>query len=248
MSSVVQTKADKVDNLEKKPEKCPCGCGKEPHLHDQVKNPGTNIGISQALKENMYPGDTHLDHPWWIGNGSLEAHHLISSSSMKSKEWAEICLLFGYDINEKLNGVMLPSMMDLACHLKMPRHRGGHPKGYNKGFENDLESLSDNIKKYCNNPQDLIDTMREISEDVLNQVADFTLLLNNKGTDLSPNGCGCMGRTSINGTKNKNSYCAINKRNHSHDPDFIKKIQDFNTRFKKSKTIIGLKKELTIGE
>ena len=61
------------------------------------------------------------EHPWYTGPRSLAAHHLICSEVMADDgDWARFCREFGYDINRRPNGCMLPSRMDVACALEVP--------------------------------------------------------------------------------------------------------------------------------
>ncbi|NRB77123.1 MAG: AHH domain-containing protein, partial [Saccharospirillaceae bacterium] len=60
-------------------------------------------------------------------NSSLQAHHLIVTNVIKmSPDIKSAAKKFGYNINSKNNGVMLPSKMELACHLGVPLHNTKH--------------------------------------------------------------------------------------------------------------------------
>jgi hypothetical protein len=68
--------------------------------------------------------------------GTPEAGPLPHTTSSARREWrttrtwSRYCRQFGYDINRRENGVMLPSVMDVACEFHVPVHRGNHASGW----------------------------------------------------------------------------------------------------------------------
>ncbi|MCP4474226.1 MAG: hypothetical protein GY821_06610, partial [Gammaproteobacteria bacterium] len=140
-------------------EKCPY-CKKDEHA--LVDKWGSNNGVGQTLRKNIIKNVE--DHDWYTETNSLQAHHLICSESMDDDDWYQYCMDFGYDINHKKNGVMLPYLMALACQLHVPVHRSNHSAGradgtsYPKKVEKDLMEIADDIEsgKYCDNPKALV--------------------------------------------------------------------------------------------
>ena len=200
--------------MKEEKETCPY-CGKD--KHDFAKKWGTNAGVSQTLRKNIIPKIE--DHGWYTGSGSLEAHHLICSEAMDDDKWSDYCTKFGYDINHKNNGVMLPNLMALACQLHVALHRSNHANGkaegesYPKRIMKDLEKIAQKIKagKYCDNPNELIEKLDRYSRYVLAKIDTFQWTITADGQDYKPGNCGCAGCTSI--TNKPNQACPHN-RNH----------------------------------
>src|SRR5689334_20062428 len=96
------------------PEDVPkCEFCKKP-VHPFANPAGTNAGSGAKLDANIHKTGSKDAHPWYTGGRSLQAHHLICTEALDDDQWTEICFLFGYDINRKENGVMLPAKMPLA--------------------------------------------------------------------------------------------------------------------------------------
>lgn len=198
--------------MKEEQEACPY-CGKD--KHDFAKKWGTNAGVSQTLRKNIIPKVE--DHAWYTGPSSLEAHHLICSEAMDDDDWSDYCTKFGYDINHKNNGVMLPNLMALACQIHVALHRSNHVKGmaegesYPKRIKNDLKKIAKDVKtgKYCDNPRALIDELNDYSEFVLGQIDKFSWTITADGQDYKPGNCGCAGCTSI--TDKSKQSCPINR-------------------------------------
>lgn len=177
-------------------EKCKY-CKKE--VHKFSKKLGNNIGSSNTLSRRIIPKIS--DHRWYTGGWSLAAHHLICSEAVDNDDWSNYCLQFGYDINCKENGVMLPMRMPLACQLHAPLHRGNHDKGkgegvsYPEAVKKRLEKISNNIKSgnYCDKPQGLIDEMNDLSAFIIKKVNKFKWTLTGDGRDYDDGGIGCAG-------------------------------------------------------
>jgi hypothetical protein len=181
-------------------EKCPY-CKKK--KHDLAKKPGNNIGGGQALRKNIIAKIEN--HAWYTGGGSLQAHHVICSEAMDDDKWYEWCRDFGYNIDCKENGVMLPNALALACQLFAPLHRGGHSAGkadgvsYPRKITNDLEEIGQRVAagEFCDNPQSLIDELNEYSELALIQINGFDWTITGDGCDYDIAGVGCGGAKNL---------------------------------------------------
>lgn len=63
---------------------------------------------------------------------AVQVHHLIGiavvggTDAKFDEKWFRICFMLGYNINCAQNAVVLPSDMLVACHYKVPLHKGGH--------------------------------------------------------------------------------------------------------------------------
>lgn len=173
--------------------------------HEFSKQPGNNIGSGSILGKNIIA--ERENHSWYISGRSIQAHHLICSEAMDDDEWNEWCSLFGYDINCKENGVMLPYEMALACQLHVPLHRGNHDNGtaggiaYPAKITADLKDFANDIKsgKYCDKPAKLTEDLNEYSEFVLGKVDKFIWTITGDGRDYKTGGIGCAGVKSISG-------------------------------------------------
>ena len=193
---------DDIDEVEKK---CPY-CNKS---HSFSKKPGNHVGSGTKLSKNIFKSKKIEDHPWYTGKRSLEAHHLVNKNALSTKTdaaWADICFRFGYDINHKKNGIMLPSTKELACQLFVQRHRGKHGSVYFEKVLKLLFPIREKIEsgKYCSNPDKLIKVLNKISGKLLDKIDRFKLLLYSDGMEYNENGNGCGG---------KNRVCSLN-RNH----------------------------------
>ena len=201
--------------MQEEKEKCPY-CGKDEHSF--AKKWGTNSGISQTLRKNIIAKIE--DHVWYSGSWSLQAHHLICSESMDDDDWSDYCTKFGYDINHKNNGVMLPNLMALACQLHAPVHRSNHRAGEAEGLcypdkiIMDLDDIKKDIKtgKYCDNPKALVDDLNEYSEFILGEIDSFRWTITADGRDYKSGNNGCAGVTSI--TNKPNQPCPCDRHHH----------------------------------
>jgi hypothetical protein len=201
--------------MQEEKEKCPY-CGKTEHPF--AEKWGTNAGISQTLRKNIIAKIE--DHAWYTGPSSLEAHHLVCSEAMDDDDWSDYCTKFGYDINHKNNGVMLPNLMALACQLYVALHRSNHKAGMADGvpypvkIQTDLEEIANEIRsgKFCDNPRSLIDTLDRYSQRILKKIDTFRWTITADGKDYQAGHCGCAGVTSI--TKKPKQSCP-HDRSHS---------------------------------
>jgi hypothetical protein len=191
-------------------EKCPY-CKKDEHkLADKW---GNNNGDGQKLRANIIKKIE--DHRWYTEANSLQAHHLICSESMDDDKWYKYCLDFGYDINHKNNGVMLPYFMDLACQLHVPIHRSNHGAGkaggetYPDKITKDLKEISNDIKagKYCDNPKALIEKLNRYSQRILKKIDFFRWTITADGKDYKSGKNGCAGVASISNKPNQPCPC-----------------------------------------
>ncbi len=188
-------------------------CGKPKHPF--AAHPGNNIGNGQKLRASII--SDVKQHHWYTGSGSLQAHHLICSEAMDDDNWSDWCFEFGYDINDKLNGIMLPNTMALACQLHVALHRSNHSAGqaegtaYPKTVKSKLDPIGNDIKsgKYCSNPDALVNELNDLSTFILKKVDQFKWTLTKDGKDYKAGGNGCAGVTSL--TDKPNCACPANR-------------------------------------
>ncbi len=129
---------------------------------------------------------------------------------MDNDDWAEYCRNFGYNINHKKNGVMLPYEMALACQLHVPLHRSNHNKGVAGGepYPDKIKNILDNIKKeikkgdYCDDPKRLIEKLNKLSVLIMKKIDSFEWTITADGKDYAKDENGCAGVTSIRGKPN----------------------------------------------
>lgn len=208
-----------VKAKEEKP-KCPY-CEKDEHKYSQKT--GSNRGASVILASKIFKEKEKETHQWNAGVFSLEAHHLICSEAMDEEtKWPEYCSRFGYNINHKHNGVMLPNRLDLACQLGVAVHRGGHARGwaddlhlpYPEAVKKKIKPIADAIEEgeFCDNPEGVVKELDAISLDILSQIDSFSWTISSDGKDYMPGGNGCCGAKNIP-DKIKGNACPHN-RNH----------------------------------
>lgn len=198
-------------NLAEEP-KCPY-C-KKPE-HDFADKWGNHIGAGQFLRKSITAKIEN--HPWYVGPHSLQAHHLICSEAMDDDDWAELARIFGYDINHENNGVMLPYLMELACQLHVPLHRGNHSKGvadgvsYPRAIKTKLEEIKADIKsgKFCANPKALVDTLDRFSKRIAKNIDVFRWTITADGRDYRAGSKGCAGVRSVDGKPN--TLCPLDR-------------------------------------
>ena len=200
---------DKEDRLP-----CPI-CNKDEIHNPELTEPGTNIGngqtLAKALMKEFYGKKPANSHPLSSGKRArcAQAHHLICSESMDDDEWGMICSVFGYDVNCKENGIMLPADMRVACELKIPLHKGDHSStsthiiGLN--YVDAVKGLIDSVKKkakrkgYCE-PEEYKTLMADLnskSKLIWQNVKSFAWTISSDGRDYVSGGIGCAGVTSI---------------------------------------------------
>ncbi|NMO19174.1 AHH domain-containing protein [Pyxidicoccus fallax] len=191
----------------KPPKRLPCEyCGRP--KHPLAAEWGSHIGNSMWLSEAILEGQEPEKHDWYTGRWSIAAHHLICSEAMEDDEdWAKYCREFGYDINRRENGVMLPSRMDVACELHVPVHRGNHAAGWahdvQLAYPKAVMARTDDIKThvvrgaFCSDPSALTLELDALSEEILAKVARFRWTLSSDGLDYQEGGIGCAGTANI---------------------------------------------------
>ncbi|WP_171410415.1 MULTISPECIES: AHH domain-containing protein [Myxococcus] len=207
----------------KPPPRPPCEyCGKA--WHEFAAQWGSHLGNSLELRENILAGREASEHPWYTGGWSIAAHHLICSEAMADDEaWARICRDFGYDINRRENGVMLPMVMAVACELYVPVHKGPHSGGW--AFDMDLaypEAVKRQLRRVaeavesgscCAQQEALTRKLDRISQQILGKLMSGQWTLTTDGLDYLPEGRGCAGVASI---QDKPRRACPRKRQHGH--------------------------------
>jgi len=204
------------------PKKCERdGCTKGyskfcPFSEPTKAKPGNHEGKGKTLRTKMWGTNGYKSHPWWTGNGALEAHHLICSEVMQS--WEVLCNKFGYDVNNKYNGVMLPYTMELACHLGVPMHRSNHSNtnpAYPIVVGNLVEPIQNNINKgtYCGQDgwEKFNNDLNTISKRIMRKVSAFAYKLTADGKDYEP--ASSMGCGNLSNMGEKYTDCS-KQRNH----------------------------------
>lgn len=178
-------------------------CKKEQHKF--ASSLGDHLGNSQKLRRRII--SDIKDHRWYAGPRSLEAHHIIPSQVMADDhDWPTLAVDFGYDINHKHNGVMLPYTMALACHLHVPMHRSNHSNTGDGGSDpypvrvsEEISDLKREAKKgeFCTDPHALREELDALSKSFLARISRFEMTLTADGKDYQAGGNGCSGVRSI---------------------------------------------------
>lgn len=202
-----------VAAVAKKKDKCKF-CKKDEH--DYADKPGSSQGSGPKLRRSIIK--KVKTHGWYSGWRSLQAHHLICSESMNDDDWYKYCQLFGYNINHKKNGVMLPFNMRLACQLHVPLHRGNHSAGtagslsYPDAIKDELQKIKAEIQsgKYCSNPDALVEKLNNLSKMIIKKIDKFRWTITSDGKDYKAGGNGCADVKSI--TKKPNQACSCNRQ------------------------------------
>ncbi|MFV0538269.1 MAG: AHH domain-containing protein [Dysgonomonas sp.] len=185
---------------------CPDGmsCGKDDRCG--VTHVGSGTILAGTIDKGS--GRKKQSHPLYMkkyvkpGCGCLEAHHLICSEAMDEPVWDIICQLSGYSINCYRNGVYLPTELELACHAKVPLHRGGHEAGYagSNAYPEEVRKeirsvLKENEDADCSKPDDMKGLVKDLnasSVKIFNFVANFIWTITRDGFDYefgNPIGC-----------------------------------------------------------
>ncbi|MFP2928534.1 AHH domain-containing protein [Pyxidicoccus sp. 3LG] len=147
-------------------------------------------------------------HSWYTGRWSIAAHHLICSEAMADDErWACYCREFGYDINRRENGVILPMVLAVACELHVPVHVGPHAGGwafdmnlaYPDAVKSKLLRVAERVKagRFCARPELLTEQLDVLSREILGKVSNGRWTLTTDGLDYLAGGVGCSGARSI---------------------------------------------------
>ncbi|MDX1695057.1 MAG: AHH domain-containing protein [Ketobacteraceae bacterium] len=158
----------------------------------------------------------------------MEAHHLVSSESVKLSKMSSILEHGGYDINLLNNLVLLPATLPGACHLEVQLHRGNH-YGYANEQDNDsddahpinyhlevaarlqlvereIDDCNNDCKKSGIKVQDIVD---EVSEDILDLISDFEIPLTPvHGAFRKGEKTGCGNCIDVNEHQEESAECA----------------------------------------
>lgn len=186
--------------------KCP-HCGAEPHKHPEIKRSGNSVGngpdLGAEIMKKYYGGGSAQDHPLSLKEKedddgmpypTAQAHHLICTKAMSGdKTWGWICASFGYDINHETNGVMLPGDPRIACHCKIPIHKGNHDYAFDEkkneiaytqmvvdrisGVKGDADN-GDFCKENITQVKEQLDN---ISQEIFGEVKGFTTKISSDG-------------------------------------------------------------------
>ncbi|QYN48762.1 hypothetical protein GYM73_03805 [Apibacter sp. ESL0432] len=135
-------------NKLKEPLNCPkCGHSLDDDNHKRdiippgvFKGNGVDLGnhiIKRTNGKNKFYGGKFENHPFYYpdptkkkskkNRNGMEAHHLITTDSLsKNERYQGLVYMLGYNINHRNNGVLLPSIMEVACTFGVPLHKGGH--------------------------------------------------------------------------------------------------------------------------
>jgi hypothetical protein len=228
-----------------------------PNANPKVKYPSETEGSGSALTKQILANRDNdyskiEDHPWYFqrkqgskNRRSIEAHHIIVSETMSNPDFKEMCEDFGYNINSYKNGVMLPYYMDLACHLGVALHRGGHdagqgdpnlsyPRSVKKKVKSLYEAIDDGELCQVNGvSKEFKKEMNKISDDIFKKIRSFEWTITSDGFDYDnkKSKIGCGNQQNIN--DKDGSLCEIrspagkDKKAHPHEfPESAKDIKN----------------------
>jgi hypothetical protein len=110
-------------------------------------------------------------------------------------------------LNRAQNGVILPTVLAVACELHVPVHVGPHAGGW--AFDMDL-AYPDAVKRklrrvaesveagnFCARPESLIEKLDVLSRDILAKISSGRWTLTTDGRDYLPGGLGCADESSL---------------------------------------------------
>jgi hypothetical protein len=218
----------------------PCTYCKKTIHNPDIKEAGNHAGSSTRLGNNIMEysyhesGKTVGDHPLSVPPAkgefpkykTAQAHHLICCQIMNAKgtKWEQICKNYGYHIDNSHNGIVLPADMRVACHERIPLHRGNHSKttteaegkNYVQGVKNMVQPVYDLAvnEDYCNAESEIISHLNEISKDICYLIITFAWTLTDEGKDFNIGGKGCLGENSIPDKRNSKLIECPQKRDH----------------------------------
>jgi hypothetical protein len=165
---------------------------------------------------------------------------------MNNPDLKEMCEDFGYNINSHKNGAMLPYYMDLACHLGVPLHRGGHDAGqgdpnlnYPRSVKKKVEALDERIRngKICikdNASKEFKKEINDISDDIFKKIRNFEWTITGDGFDydIRKSDIGCGNKQNIN---DKNgSLCETRNPKSSVDKEHVHKFSEATIEIKRN--------------
>ncbi|MEO6231099.1 MAG: AHH domain-containing protein [Ferruginibacter sp.] len=164
---------------------------------------GTHVGngeaLGNAIMKSKYGNKPIREHPLSMPKGRgycAQAHHLICSESMDNRDWARICKNFGYNINHKRNGIILPADMKVACQEKVPLHKGNHEDtlthikrvNYVQAVKRKIDPILDDAKQqeYCKKQKDIIARLNKTSKSIWLKLESFKWTITYDGKHYSP--------------------------------------------------------------
>ena len=218
-----------------------------PNANPKVNYPSETKGTGSALTKSIISTRDNdyskiEDHPWYFqrkqgsqNRRSIEAHHIIVSETMNNPDLTEMCENFGYNINHHKNGVMLPYYMDLACHLGVALHRGGHDAGqgdpnlsYPRSVKKKVKALNEVVADggacNVNNVQkEFKKEINKISDDIFKKIKNFEWTITGDGFDydIRESKVGCGNQQNINDKDGR--LCEVrspvykDKKSHTHE-------------------------------
>ncbi len=168
-----------ISNNEKEPLKCPKCQKKLDEEHAKLKKVGIYVGnggdLGWHIIKKVYNKEHFYEHPFFYLSGlesekedivinaiaaaktkfntrrcGIEAHHLICSAHFKDRRIQKYIYLLGYNVNHYKNGVLLPTLMKVACSFKVPLHKGGHDVAFvlnTEGKEDIVVSVVDKAQE-----------------------------------------------------------------------------------------------------
>lgn len=206
-------------------------CDQERIHNAEITEAGTNIGnggnLGQAIMEKKYGGLPIREHPLSMpmGHGCCaQAHHLICSEAMDSRDWSRICKNFGYNINCVENGIILPADMRVACQEAIPLHRGNHSEtlttiedlNYVDAVKSLIEDIKNSKEAFCKNPKKIIPELNKISKDIWKNLKNFNWTITSDGIDyMSVVPHGCLNQKSLTRKKEVRDgvfYCKLGRK------------------------------------
>ena len=130
-----------VDISKSPDEVCPWGCGKKPHDDYKSKKQSENTKIESKPDQlgcSDVPGGGE-------GKWTTAKHHLIPAKQCfaKVRRLARMAMSVGYDINDKKNGIGLPT-------IKNPYTYEGKTKNYGKFTKNEKKEIAFDVMDKTN--------------------------------------------------------------------------------------------------
>lgn len=196
-------------------------CKKEHSVREEGKD-GDPVGSGSKLGRRLKRTKSSEHYVLTVKNlksgefrriGSLQAHHLVLSSTCNNdKKLSDTVRKYGYDINHAKNGVLLPGLMDLACHQKKPVHNTNHDGGEAVADSTNVYTSYTTVvktkaikiinkyakNKICESDDGLINDLNALSTEIRNKILSFAWTISEDGRDYAPgNVTGCGGADSL---------------------------------------------------
>lgn len=215
-----------ASNKNKTVRACELYCDMCEKKHDNITHIGTSVGDGQDLAANIAGGpdqqETYIAaHMLYstlrnskLGNpiAELQAHHLICTESMDDEgkappggyTWEYLCNRFGYNINDKENGVFLPSNLEVACAFMVPLHKGGHEAtetdntsvNYVNAVKKEIASFKTEGEAFCEEPEEFRNGLNDVSVIIFDNIKNFIWNITADGRDYNTP-VGCMNCTTL---------------------------------------------------